>query len=343
MFSMIDSVKSSVSERFSSPLTGSFIVSWLLWNYKFIFVMFSDMKIHVKFSYIQNHIWTTPLDIGVLCFLGPIGTALLYLYLYPIPAKRVHKYWLREQNELRKQRQEADEVSPHTHLEWVRVRKELKVQVAELQTDLDSRDDIIDTLRADVDKLQRQLLDSQESVRERDVSLDLIAKDATENKKVINRLRGSNEQILQNNSSLADETARLKDELDIAEQKITSLTEAKLKAEKFAESLMSHRSKKASSQSHLPISDQAKAAAELAKFSSHTSALLAELKQQELEAKKQMEIVANEQRFDRQRYLKEVGLAHPGTSIAALERARTDFETSRLEANKFSERKPTDE
>ncbi len=39
-----EEIKSAVSSRFNSPLLGTFIVSWLAWNHRLIFVLFSSLE-----------------------------------------------------------------------------------------------------------------------------------------------------------------------------------------------------------------------------------------------------------------------------------------------------------
>jgi hypothetical protein len=38
---IVKSAKAQLSERIASPLIGSFVISWCLWNYKFLVILFS--------------------------------------------------------------------------------------------------------------------------------------------------------------------------------------------------------------------------------------------------------------------------------------------------------------
>jgi hypothetical protein len=40
----IKSIRAELYERVASPLLGSFIVSWLIWNYRLILLIFFDEK-----------------------------------------------------------------------------------------------------------------------------------------------------------------------------------------------------------------------------------------------------------------------------------------------------------
>lgn len=83
MKAYIESFTSHVRDRVFSPLSFAFIVSWLVWNYKFILVFFSDMKPYVKFSYISGQVYPDVLSAFLIGFAVPLATSLVYVGLYP--------------------------------------------------------------------------------------------------------------------------------------------------------------------------------------------------------------------------------------------------------------------
>lgn len=89
----LKSIQAQLNERISSPLSGSFIISWLLWNHRIIVVLFSDKNVEAKFNYIDNVL----LGDGVLWTFGyvfffPFLIALAYIYVYPYPALWVFEF-----------------------------------------------------------------------------------------------------------------------------------------------------------------------------------------------------------------------------------------------------------
>lgn len=70
-------------DRVFSPLSFAFIVSWLVWNYKFLLVFFSDMKPYVKFSYISGQVYPDLLSSVFIGLIGPLATSLAYVLFYP--------------------------------------------------------------------------------------------------------------------------------------------------------------------------------------------------------------------------------------------------------------------
>lgn len=103
------SIRHALRERVTSPLLGAFAVSWSLWNYRFLVVLFSDVPYEDRFFYLSNVIYGGDYWGRIVCqFIGPTITTLLYVYIYPIIAKYIYAYWRTKQNELRVIRQKAD-------------------------------------------------------------------------------------------------------------------------------------------------------------------------------------------------------------------------------------------
>lgn len=98
MKEVLDSLTTTLRERLVSPLAGAFIVSWLIINYKVVVVLTSGMKPHVKFPYIEDVIWRDSYDLWMNSLVYPAIAALLYILIYPWPARWLLKYSLYQQN-----------------------------------------------------------------------------------------------------------------------------------------------------------------------------------------------------------------------------------------------------
>ena len=116
------SIKAYLYERAASPLTGAFAVSWVVWNYRFFVVLFSDglSTPSSKFAAIDQlfdvdklpfgeYLWPCigPLVHGLLM---PAAIALFYLFIYPVMAQPVYQYSLVKQRQLTliKQKHESE-------------------------------------------------------------------------------------------------------------------------------------------------------------------------------------------------------------------------------------------
>jgi hypothetical protein len=140
----LDSIRLQIHERLSSPLLGSFVVSWLIWNYRMLFVLFSAMTVEERFDYIDHDLYPTAFSFWTHRLGGPLICAVLYVFAYPRIAKFVQKIWLPQQVKLKEERDvifhsklltpvERDRVLDHI----ARVRREAREQVQRLRDELE--------------------------------------------------------------------------------------------------------------------------------------------------------------------------------------------------------------
>jgi hypothetical protein len=122
-------VKAQLYERVSSPLLGAFAISWVAWNYRFIFVLISSMPVAERFAYIDSNIFDSYQNIFLHGTLYPLLTTLSLIFIYPVPAKFVYEYWRKRQRELKEIQQRIDDETPLTREEARELRHEtLKCQ-----------------------------------------------------------------------------------------------------------------------------------------------------------------------------------------------------------------------
>ena len=107
-----NSIKAELYDRSVSPLMGSFIISWLIWNHEFLLIIFSELKIDKKLSYTSNYFQLN--DYGLYSLWLPLLTSLIYLFAYPIAAKPVFKYARKRQQELKQIKTQIEDETPLT-------------------------------------------------------------------------------------------------------------------------------------------------------------------------------------------------------------------------------------
>jgi hypothetical protein len=118
-----DSFKHQLSERLSNPLLGSFVISWLVWNHRMVFVLFADMSAKERFDFIDGTLYPAWWVSWFCLLIGPLACSLLYIRFYPDVAKKINGYWLRQQILLKKQRDEIDGAILLTQEESQEIRK----------------------------------------------------------------------------------------------------------------------------------------------------------------------------------------------------------------------------
>lgn len=132
---IVKSVKASLYDRTASPLFGAMALSWLAWNHRMFFVLFSGMKTADKFSYIDTVLYGDLRTKVLLLAAGPVITAAAALFAYPYPARWVFKFWRNRQRELKQIRQEIEDATPLT----VEESKQIRRQVIEIQLDYEKQ------------------------------------------------------------------------------------------------------------------------------------------------------------------------------------------------------------
>lgn len=105
---LLEAIKLGITERVTSPLLGSYIISWLVWNFDFILISFSDEKVETKIAMIHAQLFSDWYVI-VESILVPAAATFFLIYVYPYPAKWVYQHRLIVQRQLGAIRQRIEE------------------------------------------------------------------------------------------------------------------------------------------------------------------------------------------------------------------------------------------
>lgn len=126
----ITNIKAVLYDRLSSPLFGSFILSWSLWNYKFILLITSSMPPTNKFFIIDTYIFYDKNHIFLNGFLYPLLTSSAIIFIYPYPSRYIYEFWLKKQKELLDIKQNIEGTSLLSLEQSRNIRKEIaEVQI----------------------------------------------------------------------------------------------------------------------------------------------------------------------------------------------------------------------
>lgn len=126
-----ESLIAHVNERTTNPLTFSFIVSWLAWNYKFLIVLFSDLKAPEKLVLIELKYseWNIAFQNG---FLYPLITALIYVFLYPYVTDKVVRFYRSRQISLANSVRKIEQERFLTQEDANRLRRKYEMQLTKI-------------------------------------------------------------------------------------------------------------------------------------------------------------------------------------------------------------------
>lgn len=154
---LIKTIKAQLYERAISPLSGVFVFSWCLWNYRFLAVLFSSLPITEKFGFIESHIFSDWSVYVMRGFLYPLFTTILIIFLYPYPAKYVYEFWRKRQKELKEIRQKIEDETPLTIEESRQIRKQVYALIEEHDKTIQRKDVEIGKLKETIETFNKKI------------------------------------------------------------------------------------------------------------------------------------------------------------------------------------------
>lgn len=109
-------IKAILYDRITSPLFGTFLLSWCGWNWRLIVLFLTDSSTAVakKFHYLDTELYPSSGVTFVYGLLLPLTTTAFFIYIYPWFAKKVYGYWREQQNILKELQIEKDGEKPLT-------------------------------------------------------------------------------------------------------------------------------------------------------------------------------------------------------------------------------------
>ena len=133
------SLGSVIDERLSSPLISGFIISWSLFNWKFIAILLSKNTVS-KTIELADGLYKTKVDWIGWNVAAPLAAALAYVYVLPLLSRRVTKRWRENQKLIEDDRKLVEELELLDLQTSRRIRAEntlLRLKVDELSTERD--------------------------------------------------------------------------------------------------------------------------------------------------------------------------------------------------------------
>ena len=174
--SLTNEIKAQLYDRARSPLTGSFAISWVAWNFKPLVVLFSDETLSSKFN-IWGTYYSSSTDSILFGFAYPLLSASLYILLYPYPARWAYRYWHTQHKELKKAQQLIEDETPLTQEEARALRVTSIQEMTKMQEELGASATTNRELTNRNKELLEQLAELQKSHSQMKFELDQISLD----------------------------------------------------------------------------------------------------------------------------------------------------------------------
>jgi hypothetical protein len=147
---IVKTARTHIHERLASPLIGSFVIAWSIWNYKFLVILFSAASVSQTFALINSIAFP---DFSALFFKGflfPALTTAAYIFVYPYPARFVYEFTQKRQKEMNETRRQIENETPLTIEESRKIRSELQRREGEHEQEMDRKDSEIERLKAEI-------------------------------------------------------------------------------------------------------------------------------------------------------------------------------------------------
>lgn len=145
-----DTLKATLYERVSSPFISSFILSWCVFNYKILFILFSDMEVRYKFYEIEllqmqpQNLITMPVvgwQFYPCTFLYPLLIAFFYTLVFPFFEAKLFSVWLKGQKAIKSIKVTIEDETPVSQEKYTSLLKQLRHMSREYADDLARKDD----------------------------------------------------------------------------------------------------------------------------------------------------------------------------------------------------------
>lgn len=174
-----NTLKSAVTERIASPFWWSLTISWCIWNYAFLMVLLSDNTVSITMHLIQQVAYPTAWHKAILGVIGPVISALIYVFVYPYAAKRMNDFTLERERERNESRQKIHGES----LLSVEESNKLRVKIRTLKSDFNKQLKELDDenkalleenlrLKSDFSKISTEKRDNFEEEEEEEILSD---------------------------------------------------------------------------------------------------------------------------------------------------------------------------
>ncbi|MEL4279550.1 hypothetical protein [Shewanella mangrovisoli] len=217
-----NSIKATLYDRVSSPLSSSFLVSWCLWNYKILIVLFSSMEPYQKYNaidiFISTSLFSTPFyePLGYLMsngFVYPLLSALAYIFIYPIPSKYIYKYHIKQLSLLKQARNTIEELEVLTVDESLKIKKFALGQERGFIETIKIKDDEIAEKNKEIERINSRLIDKDIKINELTGQVGSLTESVSKHVDEITRFHDEVANLILENNNMKDELLALTDKL----------------------------------------------------------------------------------------------------------------------------------
>ena len=154
---LVKTIRLHLSERLTSPLLGAFICSWILWNYRAVLIIASEEPVRRKLEFLHSIAFPDHGTAFLYGVLAPLATSLLYIFLYPLPARFVYNWSGKQRSLLLAIRRKNDSETLLTKEDTEKFRADFSKKEQEFYAQTEMRDREIDRLNSQIVRLTNEI------------------------------------------------------------------------------------------------------------------------------------------------------------------------------------------
>ncbi|RJP60164.1 MAG: hypothetical protein C4543_05535 [Ignavibacteriales bacterium] len=166
------SIQSIMYERITSPFSGAFFFSWVVWNWKLIyFLIFADIEVIERIQFVELYY------INIYnSLVYPLLSTTFLIILFPFITTGAFWIWLRFKNWQNEIKNEIEKKQLLTIEKSIQLRMELRNQEDNYNKILTSKEEEINLLKKEIDELHKRIEGNSNSEINSNVpASDLIA------------------------------------------------------------------------------------------------------------------------------------------------------------------------
>ncbi len=153
---ILESTKQSLLERLSNPLISSFCISWCLWNWKFLVILFSDATVSQTFQLASTIAFPSIWSCVLKGFLLPLLSSAIYIFLLPYPSQIVYAFTLKQQKKSNEVKQQIQNETLLSVEDSIRLKEEFREYERQSKEKIQTLNDEIALLSSQKDKTRQQ-------------------------------------------------------------------------------------------------------------------------------------------------------------------------------------------
>jgi hypothetical protein len=152
---LLDGAKKTLHERLNNPLISGFVISWCLWNWKFLIIIFSNNTASETFHLASTVAFPNLLTSLAYGFVLPLISTLAYIFLLPYPSKFVYEFTLKRQREANEAKQKIQNETLLSVEESTILKEQFREYERQTKEKINSLNEEILSLSSRTDKSQK--------------------------------------------------------------------------------------------------------------------------------------------------------------------------------------------